>query len=58
MLGAAPIAILLRAAQQTAASPPLSALAADGPALACNIVGDALLESVDPWMRRAGRGSR
>jgi len=26
--------------------------------LACNVVGDALLESVDPWMRRAGRGGR
>jgi ABC-type dipeptide/oligopeptide/nickel transport system permease subunit len=26
--------------------------------LACNIVGDALLEALDPWMRRAGRGSR
>ena len=26
--------------------------------LACNIVGDALLEALDPWMRRAGRGAR
>src|SRR4051794_7050230 len=26
--------------------------------LACNIVGDALLESFDPWMRRAGQGGR
>jgi ABC-type dipeptide/oligopeptide/nickel transport system permease subunit len=26
--------------------------------LACNIVGDALLEAFDPWMRRAGRGAR
>ncbi len=26
--------------------------------LACNIVGDALLEAFDPWMRRAGRGTR
>ena len=26
--------------------------------LACNIVGDALLEAFDPWMRRAGRGGR
>ena len=24
--------------------------------LACNIVGDALLEAFDPWMRRSGRG--
>ena len=26
--------------------------------LACNIVGDALLEAADPWMRRAGHGGR
>ena len=26
--------------------------------LACNIVGDALLEAFDPWMRRAGQGER
>ncbi|MFN8634771.1 MAG: ABC transporter permease [Chloroflexota bacterium] len=26
--------------------------------LACNVVGDALLEAFDPWMRRAGRGGR
>jgi ABC-type dipeptide/oligopeptide/nickel transport system permease subunit len=26
--------------------------------LACNIVGDALLEAFDPWMRRAGQGGR
>jgi len=26
--------------------------------LACNIVGDALLDAFDPWMRRAGRGGR
>lgn len=26
--------------------------------LACNIVGDALLEAFDPWMRRAGQGRR
>jgi ABC-type dipeptide/oligopeptide/nickel transport system permease subunit len=26
--------------------------------LACNIVGDALLEAFDPWMRRAGHGGR
>jgi peptide/nickel transport system permease protein len=26
--------------------------------LACNIVGDALLDAFDPWMRRAGHGGR
>jgi len=26
--------------------------------LACNLVGDALLEAFDPWMRRVGRGAR
>jgi ABC-type dipeptide/oligopeptide/nickel transport system permease subunit len=26
--------------------------------LACNIVGDALLDAFDPWMRRAGQGGR
>jgi ABC-type dipeptide/oligopeptide/nickel transport system permease subunit len=26
--------------------------------LACNVVGDALLEAFDPWMRRAGRAAR
>jgi ABC-type dipeptide/oligopeptide/nickel transport system permease subunit len=26
--------------------------------LACNLVGDALLEAFDPWMRRAGRAGR
>jgi ABC-type dipeptide/oligopeptide/nickel transport system permease subunit len=26
--------------------------------LACNVVGDALLEAFDPWMRRTGRGGR
>jgi oligopeptide transport system permease protein len=26
--------------------------------LACNIVGDALLDAFDPWMRRSGQGTR
>ncbi len=26
--------------------------------LACNVVGDALLEAFNPWMQRSGRGDR